>query len=1069
MIEYAVKNPLITNFLLLSVVVVGILSWQAMPQEMFPIIESDSISIDTEYEGAPPIEVERQLTIPIEDEVDDISEIDELQSVSLEGNSRISLDLKPNVNIEEAMRSVEIAVDSIEDLPDDIEKPRITRRKTNFPVISVSVYGDVSETELIRGGEIVKQALQKVDGVGRVSMAGDRETEVWVVVNPYEIAAKEVSLEEIRNALSANLGDRPGGSLSALEGDIQLRGMSVADNVQAIEDIAIRTNSDGGQLRVGDIADVEMTLETVQTQGRFSGLRSLNLVVTKDAKASTNDIAAEVRRLVADEIPLLLPAAINVGYHNDLSVYIDTRLNTVFSSGLIGLVLLLTSLYLLLNFRVALITAFGIPVSFLVAVISIYYLGFTINMVSLFAFLIALGMIVDDAIIVTENIHHYIEEGMPVRQAALRGTREIVAPVVAATLTTVVAFLPLLAIGGRMGEFVKVIPVVVSAALIGSLLEAFFVLPAHANLFLKARNGLKAKATLIARSVGAAAVRPTAMLSGDKKQGFVDWTKLLAPYKRYLRWGLHNRYFIFVAASCALLLALIILTTRVPFQLFGHVDVDEFFVNIEAPSNYSIEETEALAMSAEKEVYAVFDGHEHELDTLLTNVGVLMSGRSGSRPSKTGDNYFQFSVSLSKQKPQTFVERFVVPLVNFKFEAEGTRTRSVEEIIQLIRERVPEMPGVKRFSILRSQAGPGGADIEISIAGSDLEQLEDRAEEMIDFMQGIAGVYDLQHDMDRGKLEVRYQLNERGQRLGITQKQIADALRTGYLGIKAVYVNWGNERYPVRVIFDEDIRSDSNRLMQLPLTLADGKVVYLNEVATLKLDRSFNRLNRLDGRRIVTITGEVDSEKITAFQVYGQVARKFAPLYAQAPEYDMVFRGEKKRADDSFRGTKVAGIIAIMGIFLILLVLFRTLTEPVLILLTVPFGFVGVVIGHALFGYNLQFVSIVGLVALSGIIVNDSLIMLDQIRRYRKQGYDCEDAVVAASYRRARPIILTTITTFLGVSPLIFFATGQTKFLSPMAISLGFGLIFATVLILTVLPCLYMIAEDLKGYIRKRI
>ena len=208
MIEYAVKNPLITNFLLLSVVVVGILSWQAMPQEMFPIIESDSISIDTEYEGAPPIEVERQLTIPIEDEVDDISEIDELQSVSLEGNSRISLDLKPNVNVEEAVRSVEIAVDSIEDLPDDIEKPRITRRKTNFPVISVSVYGDVSETELIRGGEIVKQALQKVDGVGRVSMAGDRETEVWVVVDPYEIAAKEVSLEEIRNALSANLGDR---------------------------------------------------------------------------------------------------------------------------------------------------------------------------------------------------------------------------------------------------------------------------------------------------------------------------------------------------------------------------------------------------------------------------------------------------------------------------------------------------------------------------------------------------------------------------------------------------------------------------------------------------------------------------------------------------------------------------------------------------------------------------------------------------------------------------------------------------------------------------------------------
>ena len=1063
MIEYFVKNPIITNFLLLSIIVIGILSWKVMPQEMFPIIESDSISIDIEYEGAPPVEVERQLTILIEDEVSDISEIDELQSVSREGNASISLDLKPNVDVEEVMRSVEIEVDSIVDLPNEIETPRISRQKTNFPVISVSVYGDVSEAELIRGGELVKQVLQKIEGVGRVSMAGDRDSEVWVIVDPYEIAAKEVSLEEIRRALSANLGDRPGGSLSALEGDIQLRGMSVASNVQAIKDIAIRTNSDGGQLRVGDIADVEMTLETVQTQGRFAGSRSLNLVVTKDVKASTNEIAAEVRRLVKKEIPALLPAAINVGYHNDLSVYIDTRLNTVFSSGLIGLVLLLASLYLLLNIRVALITAFGIPISFLVAVISIYYLGFTINMVSLFAFLIALGMIVDDAIIVTENIYHYTEQGMPVRQAALRGTREIVAPVVASTLTTVVAFLPLFAIGDRMGEFVRVIPVVVSAALLGSLLEAFFVLPAHANLF------LKAKASYVARSVGAAATRPLALVASKQKQGFVDWEKLLAPYKNYLRWGLHNRYFIFVTASCILILSLIILTTRIPFQLFGHVDVDEFFVNIEAPSNYSIEETEALALTIEKEIYTVFAGNEHELDTVLTNIGVLMSGRGGNRQSAIGNNYIQFSISLSKQKPQTFVERFVVPLVNFKFEAEGTRTRSVDEIIQRIRERISGMSAVKRFSILRSEGGPSGTDIEISIAGSDLEKLENRADELIDFMQNIAGVYDLQHDMDRGKLEARYQLNEHGQRLGITQQQIAEALRTGYLGVKAVYVNWGNERYPVRVIFGEDIRNDSSRLMQLPLTLADGRVVYLNEVATIKLDRSFNRLKRLDGQRIVTITGEVDNEQITALQVYGQVTRNFASLYEQDPEYDMVFRGEKKRADDSFRGIKIAAVIALMAIFLILLILFRTLSEPLLILLTVPFGFVGVIIGHLLFGYNLQFVSVVGLVALSGIIVNDSLIMLDQIKKYRQRGYACEAAVVAASCRRARPIILTTITTFLGVSPLIFFATGQTKFLSPMAISLGFGLIFATVLILTVLPCLYMMVEDLKRYIKKRI
>ena len=1050
MTEFSIKNPLIVNFLLAAIVVIGVLSWRSMPQEMFPIIERDLVEIRTKFDGAPPIEIERQVTIPIEKEVEDFDEIDEIRSTSLEGVSTVILKLKPGSDIDEVVRESRSTVDAMDDLPEDIETPRIRRIKSNFPVLSVSVHGDVSEADLIENGKRVKKLLQKIDGVAGVNIAGEREWEVWVTVDPYEIAARNVSLSEIRAALASNLMDQPGGSLSAVEGDIQLRGVSAAPDIEAVKDIAVRANAGGGQLRIGDIADVGMRLEMLQTRARFNGRASLNLIVTKDAEASTIEVANEIKALLKD-LAVQLPPAVRAGYHSDLSIYVKTRLQTVFSSGLIGLAMLLLSLYLLLNLRVAAITALGIPVSFLVAVICLKYAGFTINMVSLFAFLIALGMIVDDAIIITENIYRHIEEGEPTMQAALRGTREVIAPVCASTLTTIAAFLPIFAIGGTMGQFVIVIPIVVSAALIGSLIEALLILPSHANLILRDRPAAAA-------SAATAATPATAAGGGPQIPG--RWHEFLGHYRRYLRWAVKNRYLVSVIAVCVLAVAVTIAVTRVPFQLFGHIEVDQFFVNIEAPSNYSIEESGALAETIEREILAAFDGHEHELDVLLTNIGLLLEGRI--QRSRIGENYIQFSVTLERREPRGFVEKFVVPLVSLKFDQQGRRKRDTEAIIALVRERVGRLPGVKRFSILRTEAGPAGSDVSISLAGPDLETLENYADEMESFLASLQGVSDARHDMEPGKLEFRYRLNEHGRRLGLTQREIAEAVRTGYLGLETVHVNWGDERYPVRLIFTEDIRNDSSRLSELPITLADGKVVYFSEVADMQLDRGFNQLIRLDERRIATVDAEIDQKKTTALQIYDAVSKHFTPIYQTRPGYQMVYRGEKKEASESFSGIFEAGVIALFLILFILVVLFRSLLDPLLIILTIPFGMVGVVFGHLLLGYNLQFVSVIGILALSGIIVNDSLIMIDCIKRMRRDGETREDAVVLSSCRRSRPILLTTVTTFLGVSPLIFFASGQTAFLSPMAISLGFGLVVATVLILVVLPCFYLVADDLK-------
>ena len=517
LVDFSIRNPLLVNFLLVGVVVVGVMSWHAMPQDIFPVIKRDTIQITTVVEGAPPIEVERQVTIPLEEAVEGLGDIDSIESLSREGFSRILLKLKANVGMDDFLQDVRSAVDAVIELPEEAERPWVRRLQTRFPVISVSVYGDVGEEDLIAAGRRVKRAIQGVEDVASVSVAGEREWEIWVVIDPWLLAARQVSFDEIRAALRRNMVDYPGGKLSSREGELQLRGLGVAPDVQAVEAISIRSGKDGRQLRVGDVADVGLRLETAQTRGRYAGKPALNLVVTKSAKGSTIEVSKSVKHLL-EELSYDVPSGISLGYHSDSSVYIKTRLHTVLSSGLVGLVLLLLSLCLLLNFRVALITALGIPVSFLVAVITIRYLGFTINMVSLFAFLIVLGMIVDDAIIITENVYRHLEEGKPYTQAASLGAREVAAPVIAATLTTVAAFLPMFAVGGTLGAFITVIPIVVSAALLGSLFEAFVILPSHARMIF--RN------------------------AKIKTQGAsVLFTRGIENYVRWLRWAIDRRYF----------------------------------------------------------------------------------------------------------------------------------------------------------------------------------------------------------------------------------------------------------------------------------------------------------------------------------------------------------------------------------------------------------------------------------------------------------------------------------------------------------------------------------------------
>ena len=1036
-VQFSIRNSLIVNLLLLVIIIAGILSWRSMPQEMFPIVNLDLVRIVTEYQGAPPEEIEKQITILIEEEIETLPDVDVVTSESSEGLSKIEVKLKTDTDVDDFLREVRSVVDAIDDFPLQAEIPEISRLKTRFPVISVTLYGSTQLGVLYETAENVRRDLLGISGVASVGIAGDQEWELWVIVDPHEMAARNVSLNEVQIALTENLQDLPGGSLQAAEGDILLRGMGVAPNAEAVGEVVLRSNSGGGQLTLSEIAEIDLRLEEAQTIGRFNGEPSVNLTVTKTARASTIDVADSVKQYT-EKLQDKLPSGMKAGLFSDLSIYVKNRLETVMSSGVVGLVLVLISLYVFLNFRVAFITALGIPVSFLVAIILIHYLGYTINMISLFAFLIALGMIVDDAIIVTENVYRHMENGVDRAQAALMGGKEVFWPVVASTCTTIAAFIPMFGVSGTLGKFIEVIPVVVSAALVGSLIEAFIILPAHSAEFLRI----------------------------DKKKPKANpfWGNALQKYISLLRWALNNRYIVSVITIAVLSIILTYAQTRLPYNQFGNVEIGQFLINVEAPNTYSVEDSTELAQIIEQKINAALK--EDELKTMLTNVGVILIDFNRL---KMGSHYVQVFIDLEKTAPKTIIEKYISPLVNLKFKTEGTRTRNTEAIIEAIRSELQSVAGVQRFSILRPQGGPSGSDIEVGVVGKDIDKLIAQSGQISNFLKRVPGVRDVRQDLEPGKLEYQYTLNERGRNLGLTQAELSNAVRTGFVGLEVTHVNWKEDRYPVRVIYPDSLRKNSGSLSNLPITLSGGRTVYLGEVADINLERGLGTILRRDAQRLAIVTAEVNLETTTPLEVNDLIALEFSELMKEKSENQLLFLGEKKEANDSFNDMFNVLIISLAVIFFILAALFKSLLDPFVIMLSIPFAIVGVIIGHMIFDYNLQFLSMIGFLALTGIVVNDSLILVDFAKKRRAQGLECFEAVMDAGRVRIRPIMLTTVTTFLGISPLIFFASGQTAFLSPMAVSLGFGLIFATVLILVVVPCFYMVLDDLRTATYERV
>jgi len=834
-----------------------------------------------------------------------------------------------------------------------------------------------------------------------------------------------VTLAQVGQAVGGRSSDLPLGSLSTASGDYLLRVTADVRCAEDLRDLFVIRRPDGTGVRLSEVARVVDTFERPITKARFNGRACVFLRVNKGVEGDAMDISRDVYAHI-DREQSRLPEGVALGTNSDLSVYIRNRLTTMRDSATLGGILVLVSLLLFLNLRIAFMTALGIPISFLGGLLLAYSVGITMNMMTMFALIIVLGMIVDDAIVVGENAYRLMEEGMSPVEAAIKGTAEVGKPVLATILTTIAAFLPVLAIGGTMGQFMRPLPLIVTFCLLVSLAEAILVLPAHLAHWTSPR------------------VR-------DETLGKRRWYEPLRDgYARFLELCLRWRYVTLCAAGAMTLLLVGVAVYRIPFVLFDDFESKVFSINVRTVAGTPIEETERIATEIEK---VALDLPESELESsnLIAGVSYVDANRY-----TVGQNLAQVWVELR----------------------EGTEgRRPTSEIIESLRRHFAELPDkVESIDISQPQAGPTGRAIEVAVRGPDIAVIEEITDGLMDYLAALRGVRDIHDNAEPGKREVRIRLNEAGRLLGFDEASLARELRASFEGTRFARIRRGRDDVEIVVKLPEERRGERGGLEEVlvgaPAPGIDGgkaSPVPLGMIADVEETTGPALISRDDGERSVRVVADVNKREGNTAEITAALQQDYADIGDRYPGYTLEFKGEHEDAMESFAGLRIALLFAIFPIYLILGSLFRSVLQPAVIMCAIPFGLIGMILGHLAMGRVISFLSLIGLVALTGIVVNDSLILVDFANNRRRQGKGMVEALVIAGRQRFRPILLTSITTMVGLSPLALFASGQARFLQPMAITIFYGLFCSTFLILIVIPCAYAALEDVLVLVRRPI
>ncbi|MBX2822630.1 MAG: efflux RND transporter permease subunit [Rhodothermaceae bacterium] len=1010
-IGFMARNTIAANLLMVILLGGGVWMMFNMQKEVFPEYALDIVEVSVDYPGASPAEVEQGILRPVEEAIRGIEGIREVSSTADEGSGELSVELVTGLDRMKAFQEIDQAVNRIRTFPDDIEQPEVRLQTNQIEVMVVGIYGDVDVWTLRQIAENTRDRLLNEEGITQVAIGNVPDYMTHVEIPRNVLREYGLTLGDVSRIIATSSEDIPAGSIETNAGEILLRMQERKQYAVDYAGIEVLTSESGGSITLGDIAIIRDGFEEGGFFGEFNRSPSIDIDIYRIGNQSPLEIAASVED-VMESVASTFPPGVNYRIDSNAADDFKERLSLLTENGFMAIIIVLLVLGLFLEYRLAFWVMMGMTIAFVGAILFMPMVGLSINMISMFGFLVALGIVVDDAIVVGENVYEYREQGMSPLQAAIAGARDMARPVTFAILTNIIAFVPLLFIPGVTGKYWWPLPAVVIIVLAVSLLEALFILPAH----------LGHTATKNRFKIGDHIERWQRAFA-KRFNRFVN-----TQYRAFLELCLRFRYITITVASVLLIVVGAYgYSDHMGIVLMPELAADEIEAGVSLPVGTTIDQAAAVAIEITEATYRMFEAHN------------LYEAAEGIKTNVRGQNFVDVEIVM---KPP------------------DEREMTVMQVIELWRDEIGDIEGVDQITF-EAESGPGGwrQDIEVDLSHSNIDVLEAASNSFLQSVETFENTRDVNDNYNSGKAQFDFTLLPEGRRLGLTPEYVGQQLRDAFFGSLALRQLRGTNEVEVRVKLPRDERLDLFHLEEFVIMAPDGVEVPLLDVVQLKEGVAFTSINRRDGRRVVTVG--MDAEPSNAVnRVLAVINNDILPqLQADFPGITWSFEGSQAEMRESTKSLWGGFLLALIVIYALLATALNSYWQPLIVMGAIPFGIVGAVVGHILLGYDLSLVSLMGVIALSGVVLNDSLIMIYYANKKRID-HTAFEAIHEAGLRRFRPIVLTTLTTFGGLAPIILETSRQAYQLVPMAISLGFGIVFATAIILVIVPCLYMVEND---------
>ncbi len=1016
-IAWMAGNSVAANLIMAFFLIGGLIMGLNIKQEVFPDFSLDIVNISIAYPGASPAEVENSIILAVEQAISDIDGIEEIRASANEGYGIITIEAIEGADINRLWQEIKKEVDRISTFPNEAEEPQVSIAVIKREVLRIALYGDTSEKNIKELADQVQDQFLANDGITQVEISGVRNKEIQIEIPSQTLRRYNLTLEEIARIISRSSVELGGGSIETKSGDILLRIKDQRNSAKEYAALPIITLEDGSSVLLEDIANVSEGFEKTDNWASFNGKRAAVIKIYRVGEQTPIQVANIGKKLIK-QIDASLPCGIHLTLIRDLSNVFAQRADLLLRNAYLGLGLVFFFLALFLEIRLAFWVSLGIPISFLGSFLFLSQSSFSINIVSMFAFIVTLGIVVDDAVVVGENIYHYRQKGLPFLESAVKGTKNIAMPVVFSVLTNMVAFIPLMFIPGFMGKIFKTIPFVVIAVFGVSLIESLFILPAH--LSHKNKHSLFFPLNYLEQ--------------WQKKFSRFFERSIKKYYGHFLHLVLKLRYSV-IALGVALLMitAGYVSSGRMGMVLFPKIESDYAFC--EATLAYG---------TPSKTIKKVEQYLVHKALEVINKNG--KNKLSQGIYSQVNNNKISINIFLTDP---------------------DIRPLSTTEVTNIWRKKTKQIPGIENISFESNRGGPGsGKSLSISLSHRDKKILDKAGQTLAKSLSGYAIVHDIDDGSIRGKRQFDIKLTDLGKRMGLSSREVANQVRNAFHGITAVKSQQGKNEVSVVVRLPHKEISSESTFENLILLAPNGEILLRNAVKIIP-GRAYTSIKRTNGKRELIVAANVrPPSKVD--NILKDMQKTILPnLLNKYPGLSYEFKGHKADIKKSISALLKGLGMALLCIFALLAIPFKSYLQPLIIMFCIPFGIIGAIVGHIIMGYSLSVMSLFGLVAMSGVVVNDSLVLIDFANQRFREGIPAMDAIHAAGIQRFRPILLTTLTTCGGLAPIITETSRQARFLIPMAISLGFGILFATLITLIMVPCLYIILDDIKNLFYK--